>query len=82
MSLYVTKSLTLVALLTILKFHSLDKKSFFIHIARVVDIDLYFTIIIIIFLQLVWTSSTYVTQFICFISFAMCAFFLFFFISI
>lgn len=54
MSLYVTKSLTLVALLTILKFHSLDKKSFFIHIARVVDIDLYFTIIIIIFfLQLV-----------------------------
>lgn len=61
MSLYVTKSLTLVALLTILKFHFLDKK-FFHCIARVVDIDLYFTIIIIIFfLQLVWTSSTYVT---------------------
>lgn len=52
MSLYVTKSLTLVALLTILKFHFLDKK-FFHCIARVVDIDLYFTIIIIIFLQLV-----------------------------
>lgn len=81
MSLYVTKSLTLVALLTILKFHFLDKK-FFHCIARVVDIDLYFTIIIIIFLQLVWTSSTYVTQFICFISFAMCAFFFLFFKSI
>lgn len=49
MSLYVTKSLTLVALLTILKFHSLDKKSFFIHIAHVVTLIFILRLLLLFF---------------------------------